>query len=112
MAQDNPADSTNGNRAEVFDTTHWSVVLQAGGNDSPQAAAALAAATGAVTADTAAALADPAVDALLIASSTDTHADLIKADKRILISRTRQRVSNGRQLSCDLPGFAQVVRER
>ena len=42
MAPDNPADSTNGNRAEVFDTTHWSVVLQAGANDSPQAAEALA----------------------------------------------------------------------
>ena len=42
MAPENPADSTNGNRAEVFDTTHWSVVLQAGANDSPQAAEALA----------------------------------------------------------------------
>ncbi len=42
MAQDNPADSTNGSRAEVFNTTHWSVVLQAGANDSPQAAEALA----------------------------------------------------------------------
>ena len=42
MAQDNPADSTNGSRAEVFDTTHWSVVLQASANDSPQAAEALA----------------------------------------------------------------------
>ena len=42
MAQDNPADSTNGSRAQVFDTTHWSVVLQAGANDSPQAAEALA----------------------------------------------------------------------
>jgi RNA polymerase sigma factor (sigma-70 family) len=47
MAQDNPADSNNGHRAEVFDTTHWSVVLQAGGNDSPQAAAALASLCGA-----------------------------------------------------------------
>ena len=42
MAQDNSADSTNGSRAEVFNTTHWSVVLQAGANDSPQAAEALA----------------------------------------------------------------------
>jgi RNA polymerase sigma factor (sigma-70 family) len=42
MAQDNPANSTNGSRAEVFNTTHWSVVIQAGANDSPAAAAALA----------------------------------------------------------------------
>ncbi len=42
MAQDNPADSTNRSRAEVFNTTHWSVVVQAGANDSPQAAEALA----------------------------------------------------------------------
>lgn len=42
MALDNPGDSTNGSRAEVFDTTHWSVVLKAGADDSPQAAEALA----------------------------------------------------------------------
>ena len=42
MAEDKPAESENGSRAEVFNTTHWSVVLQAGGNDSPQAADALA----------------------------------------------------------------------
>ena len=41
----------------------------------------------------------------------DRHADLIKADKRILISRTGQSISNGRQVSCDLPRFAQIVRE-
>jgi len=41
-----------------------------------KAAAALAARHGAAVADTAAALADPAVGAVLIASSTDTHADL------------------------------------
>jgi hypothetical protein len=38
------------------------------------------------------------------------HADLIKADKRILISRTRTCVSNGRQVSCNLPWFARAVR--
>ncbi len=40
---------------------------------------ALAAAHGAKTADAGAALADPAVDAVIIASSTDTHAELIEA---------------------------------
>ena len=39
MAQDSPADSTNDTRVEVLDTTHRSVVLQAGANDSSQAAA-------------------------------------------------------------------------
>jgi myo-inositol 2-dehydrogenase/D-chiro-inositol 1-dehydrogenase len=43
------------------------------------AAAAVAAAAGAAVADTEAVLADPAVDALLVASPTDTHADLIEA---------------------------------
>jgi len=42
MIGDESAESENGSRAAVFDTTHWSVVLQAGGNDSPQAADALA----------------------------------------------------------------------
>jgi predicted AAA+ superfamily ATPase len=39
------------------------------------------------------------------------HADLIKADKRILISRTVMNTSNGRQISCNLAGFAQAVRD-
>jgi RNA polymerase sigma factor (sigma-70 family) len=43
MAEDKPAPSENGSRAALFNTTHWSVVLQAGENDSPQAAEALAA---------------------------------------------------------------------
>lgn len=42
MAEDTPAPSENGRRPEAFDDTHWSVVLQAGAHDSPQAAAALA----------------------------------------------------------------------
>ncbi len=42
MAQDHPAEPTAGGRSEVFNTTHWSVVIQAGANDSPQAAEALA----------------------------------------------------------------------
>jgi predicted AAA+ superfamily ATPase len=37
------------------------------------------------------------------------HADLIKADKRILISRTSRNTSNGRQVSCSLPWFSQAV---
>lgn len=48
---------------------------------------------------------DPAAMARL-----NRHADLIKADKRILISRTRTCVSNGRQASCNLPWFARAVR--
>lgn len=43
------------------------------------AAEALAARHGATVSDTAAALADPAVGAVIIASSTDTHADLVIA---------------------------------
>ncbi len=43
------------------------------------AAAALAASAGASVADTKAVLADPGVDALLVASPTDTHAALIEA---------------------------------
>lgn len=42
MAEDNPAESENGSQAAAFRTTHWSVVLQAGGNDSPEAVEALA----------------------------------------------------------------------
>jgi len=45
----------------------------------PTAAAALAGKYGAQMADTATALGDPAVDAVIIASSTDTHADLVVA---------------------------------
>jgi myo-inositol 2-dehydrogenase/D-chiro-inositol 1-dehydrogenase len=46
------------------------------------AAAALAAKHGARVSDTAAALADPAVGAVIIASSTDTHAELVIAAAR------------------------------
>ena len=46
------------------------------------AAAALAARHGAAVSDTAAALADPEVGAVIIASSTDTHADLVIAAAR------------------------------
>ncbi len=46
------------------------------------AATALAGRHGARVTDAATALADPAVDAVLIASSTDTHADLIEAAAR------------------------------
>ena len=42
MTEDKSAESENGSRAAAFDTTHWSVVLQAGESDSPQATAALA----------------------------------------------------------------------
>ena len=45
----------------------------------PAAAAALAARHGATVTDTQTALADPAIGAVLIASSTDTHADLVMA---------------------------------
>ena len=44
------------------------------------AAAALAASAGASVADTKAVLADPGVDALRVASPTDTHAALIEQD--------------------------------
>jgi len=46
------------------------------------AAGRLAGSVGAGVTDVATAIADPAVDALLIASSTDTHADLIQAGAR------------------------------
>jgi len=55
------------------------------------AAEALASRHGARVADVAAALADPSVDAVVIASSTDTHADLIelaaKAGKKIFCEK-------------------------
>lgn len=37
------------------------------------------------------------------------HADLVKADRRFLISRTRSTVSNGRVTSCDLPTLAREI---
>jgi len=46
------------------------------------AAERLAGRYGAVLRDQAEALADPAIDAVLIASSTDTHADLVEAAAR------------------------------
>ena len=42
MPEDKTSPSDPGNQSGVFDTTHWSVVLQAGENDSPQATEALA----------------------------------------------------------------------
>jgi predicted AAA+ superfamily ATPase len=39
------------------------------------------------------------------------HADLIKADQRILVSRTAHNISNGRQVSCNLNWFANAVRD-
>jgi RNA polymerase sigma factor (sigma-70 family) len=41
MAEDKTLETENGSRAAAFDTTHWSVVLQAGESDSPQAREAL-----------------------------------------------------------------------
>jgi len=41
MAEDNPASRESGHRAAVFATTHWSAVLQAGGEFSPEAQEAL-----------------------------------------------------------------------
>jgi RNA polymerase sigma factor (sigma-70 family) len=41
MAEELPATRESGSRAATFVTTHWTVVLQAGAHDSPQAAAAL-----------------------------------------------------------------------
>ena len=37
------------------------------------------------------------------------HADLVKADRRILVSRTRSPISNGRVTSCDLPGLVREI---
>jgi len=39
----------------------------------------------------------------------NTAADLIKADRRILVSRTTEIVSEGRQASCNLPWLLQLV---
>ena len=37
------------------------------------------------------------------------HADLVKADRRFLISRVRSKTSNRRVTSCDLPAFAEEI---
>jgi predicted AAA+ superfamily ATPase len=37
------------------------------------------------------------------------NADLIRADRRFLVSRTRSPASNGRTTSCDLPGLAAEI---
>ena len=58
----------------------------------PAAAAALAAKHGAQVTDVTTALGDPAVDAVIIASSTDTHAELILASARA-----------GRAIFCEKP---------
>jgi len=42
MAVDKPAESETGSQAAIFNTTQWSVVVEAGGSDSPEAAAAVA----------------------------------------------------------------------
>ncbi len=39
----------------------------------------------------------------------DRHADLIKADKRILVSRTARNTTAGRRVSCNLAGLAELV---
>lgn len=39
----------------------------------------------------------------------DRHADLIKADKRILVSRTARNTTTGRRVSCNLAGLAELV---
>jgi predicted AAA+ superfamily ATPase len=41
----------------------------------------------------------------------DRHADLIRADRRFLVSRTRESAALGRRNSCNLAGFAQAVAE-
>ncbi len=65
------------------------------------AAAAIAASAGAVVADTKTALADAAVDALLVASPTDTHADLIEAG-----------AGAGKAILCEKPVDLDVARAR
>jgi myo-inositol 2-dehydrogenase/D-chiro-inositol 1-dehydrogenase len=66
-----------------------------------EAAAALAAASGAAVADTKAVLADADVDALLVASPTDTHADLIEAG-----------AAAGKAILCEKPVDLDVARAR
>ncbi|KPF69187.1 inositol 2-dehydrogenase [Bosea sp. AAP35] len=58
----------------------------------PEAAAALAAATGTRVASAEAILSDPGIDAVLICAPTDTHADLIEAA-----------VSGGKAVFCEKP---------
>jgi len=65
------------------------------------AAGAIAAAAGAKVVDAAAALADPGVDALLVASPTDTHADLIEAGSRA-----------GKAILCEKPVDLDAARAR
>lgn len=65
------------------------------------AAGAIAATTGATMADTATALADRAVDAILIASPTDTHADLIEAG-----------AAAGKAILCEKPVDLDLARAR
>ena len=66
-----------------------------------EAAAALAAASGAAVADTKAVLADADVDALLVASPTDTHAHLIEAG-----------AAAGKAILCEKPVDLDVARAR
>lgn len=61
---------------------HADVALRHVIDVSADAAQRLAAATGAQVSDTRTALADPQVQAILVASSTDTHAELIQAGAR------------------------------
>jgi myo-inositol 2-dehydrogenase/D-chiro-inositol 1-dehydrogenase len=65
------------------------------------AAAAIAAAAGAAVADTRAVIADQGVDALLVASPTDTHADLIEAG-----------AAAGKAVLCEKPVDLDVARAR
>jgi len=65
------------------------------------AAAELAAANGATSTDTATALADPTVDALLIASPTSTHAELIEAG-----------AAAGKAMLCEKPVDLDLARAR
>jgi myo-inositol 2-dehydrogenase/D-chiro-inositol 1-dehydrogenase len=65
------------------------------------AAEALAGAVGAQIADTGKVLADPAVDAVIIASSTDTHAELIEASARA-----------GKAIFCEKPIDLDLARTR
>ncbi|WP_244595373.1 inositol 2-dehydrogenase [Bosea lathyri] len=62
------------------------------GDASPEAAAALAASTGAKTATAEAIISDASIDAILICTPTDTHADLIEAA-----------VSAGKAVFCEKP---------
>jgi len=55
----------------------------------PEAARVLAERYGAIVGDAASALADPGIDAVLIASSTDTHAALVEAAARARKPRPR-----------------------